>query len=497
MNAHIDWKAKAGAVKFDARPLVGGARVDAEGEEIKSVSPRDGSILHSFAAGSAADACRAISSARQTYDQGHWRSLSPLIRKSILLGFANAIEGEKEELALLDTLEMGKPIAQALEDAVGCAHIIRYYAEWADKAYGDSAPAMARSIQYNRREPHGVVAAIVPWNYPLPNAALKIGPALAAGNSVVLKPSEFSPSSAIRIGELALASGIPAGALNVVPGLGSTVGAALATHPGVDFVAFTGSTATGRELLRLTSQSSLKPLQLECGGKSATLVLEDVGDIDAVADDVAQRIFTNQGQLCVAGTRLIVEHGMRAALVEAVVARAKALAIGDPLDPDTAFGPLATKRRTEAVLKAVEQARSDGARCVHGGTAGTARGGGSFFEPTILDGVSPDMPAATTDIFGPVLCVMSYRDLDEAITLANAAPYGLSAVVWTRDLQAAARTIEELRAGRVTVLAAAPHPLSAAAPLASEPFGQSGIGAEGGRQGYELYTRLKAVEIHH
>lgn len=489
------WQQRAASVAFDGRAVINGERVEIDATEtIDIVSPRDGRRLQALGRGSAADAARAVAAARSSFDAGHWRSLSPLIRKSILFGYAAAIEKEAESLALLDCLEMGKPINQALGDVVGCAHIIRYFAEWADKIHGDSAPPMTGAIHFNRREPRGVVAGIVPWNYPLPNAALKIGPALAAGNSIVLKPSEWSPSSALRLAEIAIAAGIPPGVLNVLPGAGVTVGSALAAHEGVDLIAFTGSTGTGRTLARLAADR-MTALQLECGGKSANIVFDDLPDLDVVADDVAQRIFTNQGQLCVAGTRLIVHENRKAQLVDAVRRRAEALAIGDPLDPATAFGPLASSARAESISRAIHAALDAGATALCGGPRSSR--GGAYLDPTILDDVRVDMAVAQQDLFGPVLSVMSFTTIDEAIALANSTPFGLTATVWTRDLKAAGAMVDRLAAGRITVLAAPPSPIAATVPLASEPFGQSGKGAEAGREGFEIHTRLKAIELHY
>lgn len=493
-----DWQARRDAIAFDGRSLLGGARVDPLSDgTLERRSPADGRLLHQIPIGAEADAAHAVSIARAAFEEGPWRQFSPMIRKVMLMGFAGAVEAHGPELALLDSLEMGKPITQALGDATACAHILRYYAEYADKAHGDSASTAPSTIQYNRREPRGVVAAMVSWNYPLPNAALKIGPALAAGNSLILKPSELSPSSALRLAEIALECGIPPGVFNVLVGAGATVGAALARHPDVDLIAFTGSTATGRELVRQSADGGVKALQLECGGKSANIVLPDFADLAAVARDTAQRIFENQGQLCVAGARLIVHASRKDELVAAVVAQAQALRIGDPLDPETTFGPLASQERCGAVLTACEAARAAGAVLRHGGTTADGHPDGAYMAPTIFDNVTGDMPLAQADIFGPVLSVLTFETPEEALALANGTPYGLSASVWTRDLTVAGRMIDGLKAGRVTVLAAPPHPMAFAAPLGAEPFGQSGVGAEGGRQGYETFTRLKAVDIHH
>ena len=478
------------------QPVIGGRRVSSKSDKtVDCVSPADGKRLYVLPAGSAHDVDAAVQAGRAAFDLGPWPQFSPMVRKSMLFGFADLIDKHRDELALYGATEMGKPISAALSDVFATAHIIRYYAEFADKVVGSTGASAASLVQYNVREPRGVVAALVSWNYPLPNAALKIGPALAAGNAVVLKPSELASSSSLRLGELAAEAGIPEGVYSVVPGLGSTVGVALATHKGVDLVAFTGSTATGHALMKAVGLSSLKQVQLECGGKSANIVFADCGDLAVVAQDAAGRIFTNQGQLCVAGTRLIAHKSIKDALVAAVQACAEGLSVGDPLDPATNFGPLASRARMDAVLRHVRSGSAAGAKLRTGGKQTRTDSQGFFVEPTVFDNVTPEMEIAQADIFGPVLSVMSFDTADEAVALANSTPYGLSASVWTKDLATAHTMIRRLKAGRVTVLASPPNPAAFGFPMGAEPFGQSGFGAEGGREGFEAFTRLKAVEI--
>ncbi len=497
MSTLEHWRTRAGDVEFDLRAVIAGERVASVSDQtFERISPADGSSLYALPVGSSTDVAAAVAAARQMFDLGHWANMSPMVRKMIMLGFADLVDANQEQLALYDSIEIGKPIAQAQGDLVGAAHIIRYFAEYADKAFGKTASTAPALVQFTRREPRGVVAAIVPWNYPAPNAALKFAPALAAGNSIVLKPSELSSSSALRLAELAVEAGIPPGVFNVVPGTGPQVGAALAVHPDVDFIAFTGSTATGRRLLAAAGKSGLKPLQLECGGKSANIVFGDCSCIEAAAQDAAQRIFGNQGQLCVAGTRLIVHESIKEALIEGVINCAAALNIGDPLDPETNFGPLASQARKDAVLGSCQAAVVEGANLRSGGGEALASSGGSFVEPTVFDNVGPDMDIAQQDIFGPVLTVFGFSDADEAVALANHSSYGLSATVWTRDLGTANAMVRQLRVGRVTVLAAPPDPSAFAFPMGAEPYGQSGFGVESGTDGFEVYTRLKAVEMH-
>lgn len=497
MTAEANWEEKRKALRFDLRPLIAGKREASRSEATTPcLSPRDGAHLYDLAAGSGDDAERAVKAARAAFEGGGWSGASPLMRKAVLFGFADLIDRNQAELALLDSVEMGKPISLALGDCFATAHIVRYYAEYCDKITGSTAPAPAGLVQYNQREARGVVAAIVPWNYPLPNAALKIAPALAAGNAVVLKPSELSSSSALRLAELAHQAGVPPGMLNVVPGFGASVGAALAASVDVDLVAFTGSTATGLRLMSAVGASHLKPLQLECGGKSANIVCADCADLDAVAQDAARRIFDNQGQLCVAGTRLIAHRSIKQDLVTRIRVAAEALRIGDPLDPTVNFGPLASRARMDAVLAHCEAANKEGAQLVLGGTVTRPESGGFFVAPTIFDAVTPGMRLAQDDIFGPVLSVMSFETTQEALAIANSTSYGLSATVWTKDLSTATAFIRGLKAGRVAVHAAPADPAAFVFPIAAEPFGQSGFGAEAGREGFETYTRLKAVDIH-
>ena len=495
MSTPEDWQQRSRALRFDTRPWIGGAhRASTSETTVAQLSPVDGRRLYDLPVGSQDDADLAVDAARKAFDSGMWSGASPLMRKAILFGFADLIDKHREDLALLDCVEMGRPIAMALGDAFAAGAIVRYYAEYCDKLQGGTAAAPAGVIQYNLREPRGVVAALVPWNYPLPNAALKLGPALAVGNTVVLKPSELASSSALRLAELATEAGLPPGVFNVVPGLGSSIGAALAAHPGVDFIAFTGSTATGQQLMKIVGGSQLKPLQLECGGKSANIVCADCGDLDAVAQDAAGRIFANQGQLCVAGTRLIVHKSLEAELLARIVGLAGALKVGDPLDPQTNFGPLASRARMESVLAACVAGAKAGAALLTGGRrVGTE---GCFVAPTVFIGVAPQMRLAQDDIFGPVLSVMTFDTVTEAVALANSTVYGLSATVWTKSQSTAHAFIRGLKAGRVAVHAAPPDPASFVFPMAAEPFGQSGFGAGAGLEGIELYTRLKAVDIH-
>jgi len=491
-----DWSTRSTALQIDNRPVIAGRRVVSRSDEANEcVSPGDERVLHSLPVGSDEDVESAVTAAEASFESGVWANLPPLVRKSILYALAVGIENERDNLALYDTLEMGKPISAALGDASAAAHVFRYFAEFADKAGATVAMAPPGLTQYGRREPRGIVAAIVAWNYPLLNAAMKVAPALAAGNSVILKPSELSSLSVLRLAEIALEAGVPEGVFNVVPGLGRTVGAALARHPKIHFVAFTGSSATGRQLMALAAPT-LKPLQLECGGKSANIVCADFKDLGTVARDAAHRIFDNQGQLCVAGARLVAHQSIKDELVSRIVECVKSYRVGDPLDPNTTHGPVASRGRMEAILESCEEGVRTGARLCHGAVRRQVLEKGFYVEPTIFDNVVPNMPLAQKDIFGPLLSVMAFESIDEAIAISNSTSFGLSSYVWTCDLSTASEMIRRLKVGRVTVFGHAPNPNVIAFPLSAEPFGQSGFGPEAGLEGWEVFTRLKAVEIH-
>jgi acyl-CoA reductase-like NAD-dependent aldehyde dehydrogenase len=395
-------------------------------------------------------------------------------------------------LALLDTLEMGKPIQTALYDADRYAPgMLRSWAEFADKLVGASAPLSSRMLSLNTYEPRGVVGAIAPWNFPLVNAVFKFGPALAAGNTVVLKPSETSPSSALKLAELAVHAGVPEGVLNVVPGLGSTVGAALASHPNVDLLSFTGSTATGRKIMELSGRSNGKPLLLECGGKSPQVVFDDVDDLNAIADAIVSSVLRNQGQVCSAHSRLIVQEGIKSKLLDKVVSRASRCQPGDPLDEKTTFGPLASPAQRDRVKRYIEQGLRDGAEPVLKGTIRDT--GGCYVSPTIFDRVHGAMSIAREEIFGPVLCVQPFSTEQEAIELANGTDFGLVATVWTRDMGRGRRLAHAIRAGAVFVRTSGEEGPGSGCMLSHEPQKSSGFGSEIGLRGLESYSTLKAV----
>jgi 4-guanidinobutyraldehyde dehydrogenase/NAD-dependent aldehyde dehydrogenase len=413
MNAKaesISWHDRARTLEFRTQAFIDGRYRDAaSGATFDCINPATGKLLARVAAGDQEDIDRAVTSARAAFRKGVWANLAPAKRKKVLLRFAATILEHAEELALLETLDMGKPIADSLKiDIPGAARCIQWYAEAIDKVYDQVAPTPREALALITREPLGVVGAIVPWNFPLLMAAWKMGPILASGNSLVLKPSEKSPLTALKVAELAVVAGLPPGVLNVVPGLGQSAGKALAQHMDVDCVAFTGSTATGRAIMQYAGQSNLKRVSLECGGKSPNIVLADYPDLDKAATAAAFAIFFNQGEMCSAGSRLLLQEGIREAVLEKVQAIARTLQPGDPLDPATRTGAIVDETQMKRVLGYIDSGRNDGAHIRLGGRRVREDSGGYFIEPTVFEGVKPAMTIAREEIFGPVLSAITF-----------------------------------------------------------------------------------------
>jgi 4-(gamma-glutamylamino)butanal dehydrogenase len=473
--------------------FINGAFTDSvSGATFATLNPATGQSLAKVSACDAADIDQAVVAARAAFDRGQWSRLEPAGRKRVLLRFADLIEANAAEIARLDALDAGKPITDCEDlDLPDVVNTLRWYAESLDKLFGKISPTGEDSLALIVREPVGVVGAVLPWNFPAAMLGWKLGPALAAGNSVIVKPAELSPLSALRIAEVAAEAGIPDGVLNVVPGLGETAGRALGLHPDVDAVSFTGSTEVGRHFLRYSADSNLKRITLEMGGKSPQIVLPDAAsDLGGVAAELCNAAFWNMGQNCTAGSRILVHASIHHDLVDALAEQAGAWAVGDPLDHATKVGPLIEVDAMERVLRYVGQAADGGASVARGGHRVLAETGGWFVEPTIVDNVRPDMPVARDEIFGPVVGVIPFADEQEAITIANDTSYGLAASVFTRDINAAHRLARAVRAGTVTVNCYGEGDITT-------PFGgyrASGFGGrDKGLEAFDQYTEQKTI----
>ncbi len=480
-------------LKFDGRAFINGARVWAcDGQTFDCFSPVDGRLLTTVARGQQAEVDGAVASARAAFDDQRWSGLSPAHRKRVLLKFADLLQAHGDELALTETLDMGKPIKYARAvDVNSAAQCLRWYGEAVDKIYDQIAPTARTALALITREPVGVVGVIVPWNYPMLMAAWKIAPALAAGNSVVLKPSEKSPLSALRMAELALQAGIPPGVFNVVTGYGAEAGAALARHMDVDCIAFTGSTRVGQQIHAMAGQSNLKRAWTELGGKSPNIVFADCPDLDKAVETALGSIFFNQGESCNAPSRLLLQDSIKAPFLEKALALLPRYAPGNPLDKATVMGAIVDQAQMQTVLRYIDIGQSEGATLLAGGQQVRQETGGYYVEPTIFDNVRNDMTIAREEIFGPVLSVLSFTDAADAVRQANQSIYGLQAAVWTQDLNKALGVARALRAGTVHVNQYDEDDITV-------PFGgfkQSGVGRDKSLHAFDKYTETKTTWI--
>jgi gamma-glutamyl-gamma-aminobutyraldehyde dehydrogenase len=480
--------------RFRTQAFIDGRFVDAvSGETFTTENPANGETIAEVASGGPEDIDRAVAAARRSFDDGRWSRMAPADRKTVLLRFADLIEANTDELATLDALEGGKPITDTREvDLPETVKTFRWYAEAIDKVFDAVAPTGPDALGLIVREPVGVVGAVVPWNFPILMAAWKMAPALASGNSMIVKPSRLTSLSAIRIAELAAEAGLPDGVLNVVPGPGGSAGAALGRHMDVEKVTFTGSTEVGRLLLQYSAESNLKEVTLECGGKSPAVVLADPPEMDLVVEQVLFGALMNMGENCSQGSRLIVHRSVQDELVHRLAAGLEAWPVGDPMDPQTKVGPMIERPHMDKVLGYIARGRSEGARVAAGGGRILEETGGYFVAPTIFDGVRNDMTIAREEIFGPVLSTIPFDTEAEGIRLANETSYGLAAAVYTTNLDAAFRVARALRAGTVGVNAYSEGDITT-------PFGgykQSGFGGrDKGLEAFDQYTEKKTIWV--
>lgn len=480
-------------LQFDGRALINGKRMPSlSGETFECISPVDGRTLTTVARCTGADIDAAVIAARAAFEDRRWCGLAPAQRKRIMIRFADLLLAHGDELALIETLDMGKPVKYSRAvDVNSAANCIRWYGEAVDKVYDEIAPTARTALALITREPVGVVGVIVPWNYPMLMASWKIAPALAAGNSVVLKPSEKSPLTALRMADLALEAGIPPGVFNVVTGFGPEAGSPLALHMDVDCIAFTGSTPVGKQIHVMAGQSNLKRAWTELGGKSPNIVFADCPDLDKAVEAAVGSIFFNQGESCNAPSRLFVEAGIKEKFLEKAMALVPRYAPGNPLEKSTIMGAIVDQKQMDSVLRYIETGKREGAKLLAGGEQALRATGGCYVQPTVFDGVRNDMTIAREEIFGPVLSVLSFTDAADVVRQANQSVYGLQAAVWTRDINRALGVARALRAGTVHVNQYDEDDITV-------PFGgfkQSGVGRDKSMHAFDKYTETKTTWI--
>ncbi|MGE8943141.1 aldehyde dehydrogenase [Leptospira interrogans] len=494
MNQIIDFKAAAAALRFETRAFINGKMVDAaSGKTFPTINPATGKIITHVAACDAEDVDRAVRAARRAFETGAWSHMSPRGRKEVLLKFADLIEANMEELALLETLDCGKPISDArtvdLPDSIAT---LRWHAEATDKIYDQISPAPHNVVSMIVREPIGIVGAVIPWNFPIFVAMWKLAPALAGGNSLILKPAELTSLSLLRIASLAAEAGLPDGVFNVLPGLGHEAGKAIGLHMDIDCVSFTGSGEVGRYFLEYSAKSNMKRVVLECGGKSPAIVMDDVKNLGPMVENLAMGILFCQGENCSAGSRLVVQEGIKDRLLNELKKHFAEWAVGDPFDPSTRVGAMIEEKHLDKVMGLIARGLEEGAQITFGGNRVLRETGGYFVQPTIFDGVTNTMTIAREEIFGPVLSVISVKTEEEAVRIANDTNYGLASQLYTDDLNRAHRVAKAIRAGTVSVNCFSEGDLAV-------PFGgykESGFGGrEKGLAAHDQYTEQKAIWI--
>jgi gamma-glutamyl-gamma-aminobutyraldehyde dehydrogenase len=478
-----------------SQAFINGEFVDAaSGETINSISPASGEVLATTPACDAEDIDRAVAAARAAFEDGRWSQQAPAVRKRVMLKFADLLESQQKDVALLDSVDAGKPIRDCEDlDLPDVVNTFRWYAEAIDKIFGKVSPTGRNNLGLIQNEPVGVVGAVLPWNFPAATVSWKLAPALAAGNSVIIKPAELAPLSTIRIAEIAAEAGIPDGVINVVPGLGHIAGKALGLHPDVDVLTFTGSTEVGRAFLRYSAESNLKKVVLELGGKSPQIVTANNADrLHAVAADLADAAFWNSGQNCTAGSRILVDNTLKAEFVDILTAIAASRVVGEPTDRSTEMGPLIDAAALERVLRYVEQAKQDGATIRSGGSAILPDTGGNYVGATVIDDVTPAMSVTRDEIFGPVVAVLGFDDDTEALRLANDTQYGLAANIWSTNIDEALWLARGIRAGTVAINGFSEGDITT-------PFGGYRMSGFGGRdkglEAFDQYTESKTIWI--
>ena len=493
MTSLAHFEKVAGTIDLPGKAVIEGRLVaSVSGKSFDNISPRNGQVINHIAEGDTADIDAAVASSKRAFDDKRWRKLHYRDKKAVLFKLAELMERDAETLAVLESIDVGKPIKDALAvDIPGAIRTLRYYAEALDKVYGEVGPEASDRISFAVHEPLGVIGIIVPWNFPLLMAMWKVAPALAMGNSIVLKPAEQSTLTALKLGELALEAGLPPGVLNVVPGFGAGAGKALALHMDVDMLAFTGSGPVGRLLMQYSGQSNLKRVSLELGGKSSQIVFADCPDLNAAAVHAAWGVFFNQGEVCTAASRLLVQDSIKDAFVDKLLQVAKKIIPGDPLNPTTAFGAMVSANQMKTALRYIETAHKEGGSLRLGGNQVRVETGGFYVEPTVFDNIAPGATLAREEVFGPVLAVTSFKEPDDALKLANDTVYGLAAGLWTRDISLAHRAARELKAGLVWVNGWDSCDLTM-------PFGgfkQSGFGRDRSLHALHKYADLKSISI--